>query len=679
MPTIKGTASVSDDHAMTKLLKTTKFPSSFSQTVNRQKVHTQVMTQWIEDAVISILGFEDEIVSSMAVNLFLGAQTGTPEEEQQHVKVDPRRAQLDLAGFLGDVEAASFARELWELMLDAQTRPAGIPKMLLERKKEELRRANSNTTSNSSVAGQPHPARPSWPRFAAAPRPPEMNRLLLEAQRRADAALKAAGVDRPPQQPHVVAQPRPVSPPTTIPASSSVESSRRDGRDGRDGHHSSRTANNRNQRQRSSSRDARNRSRSNDSRRRDDYREGHSDRHRGNGDYRRGSRDESHSRRYEEKDEYGRRRYTNQGNQDRTRTYRDDDNNRHTRREPSRQAEQPDRHNQGPSKQHDRDQGRSRPREPSRQAEKPEDRQNQGSSKQHDIREDHGRSRPRREPTRSSQQHGKHPAEHHNEGSVPKQHDIRNDDDHDQNKKVTQKKIDTITTNDCAKKDDENSADGDRSSGNHSKRRPSSRENNNHRDSASRENHRDSAVEARDLTVNVTTVLPDLPEESAHVHGAILYRNRHGIAAAVVAGGVTIVTAVNVADVHDEVEAEAEATAAVCLPDDRDSRKRADVHDEVEAEAEATAAVCLPVVTKAAKIAGDAAIEITHVNGHVRNPEIRNLATEEDAGAGVPLPAKAVAVALARVTTGAAAEIRIIAMVIVKQKMMIDRNTRRTN
>mmetsp|Transcript_32099 Transcript_32099/g.37124 ORF Transcript_32099/g.37124 Transcript_32099/m.37124 type:complete len:206 (-) Transcript_32099:478-1095(-) len=158
-------------------------------------------------------------------------------------------------------------------------------------------------------------------------------------------------------------------------------------------------------------------------------------------------------------------------------------------------------------------------------------------------------------------------------------------------------------------------------------------------------------VEARDLTVNVTTVLPDLPEESAHVHGAILYRNRHGIAAAVVAGGVTIVTAVNVADVHDEVEAEAEATAAVCLP----------------------------VVTKAAKIAGDAAIEITHVNGHVRNPEIRNLATEEDAGAGVPLPAKAVAVALARVTTGAAAEIRIIAMVIVKQKMMIDRNTRRTN
>jgi len=69
-------------------------------------------------------------------------------------------------------------------------------------------------------------------------------------------------------------------------------------------------------------------------------------------------------------------------------------------------------------------------------------------------------------------------------------------------------------------------------------------------------------AEARDLTV--TTVLPDLQEESAHE--AILHdRNRHGIAAltAAAAGGATIVTAVNV-DVHDEVEAE--ATAAVCLP-----------------------------------------------------------------------------------------------------------------
>jgi len=152
-------------------------------------------------------------------------------------------------------------------------------------------------------------------------------------------------------------------------------------------------------------------------------------------------------------------------------------------------------------------------------------------------------------------------------------------------------------------------------------------------------------AEARDLTV--TTVLPDLQEESAHE--AILHdRNRHGIAAltAAAAGGATIVTAVNV-----------------------------DVHDEVEAEA--TAAVCLPVVTKAAKIAGDAAIEITHVNGHVRNPEIRNLATEEDAGAGVPLLAGAGALAVARVTTGAAVEI-LTTMVIVKQKM-IDRNTRRTN
>jgi len=81
------------------------------------------------------------------------------------------------------------------------------------------------------------------------------------------------------------------------------------------------------------------------------------------------------------------------------------------------------------------------------------------------------------------------------------------------------------------------------------------------------------------------------------------------------------------------------------------------------------------MVMKAARVVGDAAIEITHV----QNPEMRNLAiTKEDgaeAGAGVPLPAGAVAVA--RVATGAAAAEKVATMVIVKR--MVDRNTWRSN
>mmetsp|Transcript_5262 Transcript_5262/g.5488 ORF Transcript_5262/g.5488 Transcript_5262/m.5488 type:complete len:108 (-) Transcript_5262:423-746(-) len=72
-------------------------------------------------------------------------------------------------------------------------------------------------------------------------------------------------------------------------------------------------------------------------------------------------------------------------------------------------------------------------------------------------------------------------------------------------------------------------------------------------------------AEARDLTV--TTVRLDTPpEESAHERILNHNRNRHGLAAAAVARGKMIVTAVNVADVHDEVVAETTAAVFVRLP-----------------------------------------------------------------------------------------------------------------
>ena len=127
MPSIKGTASVSDDHAMAKQLKSTKFPASFGTKVNLSKINKPVLSQWIEQQISKILGFEDEIVSSTAINLFLDGTT-----------VDPRRAQLDLAGFLGEDQAAGFAESLWDMLVDAQAGSTGIPTKLLEEKKQEL-------------------------------------------------------------------------------------------------------------------------------------------------------------------------------------------------------------------------------------------------------------------------------------------------------------------------------------------------------------------------------------------------------------------------------------------------------------------------------------------------------------------------------------------------------------
>lgn len=130
MPTIKGTASVSDDHAMAKQLKQTKFPKVFSRKVTLATVNIPVMSQWIEKKIAEILGFEDEIVASMAINLFLEPQDG----------MDPRRAQLNLVGFLGEKQSALFTESLWNLLVDAQDQVTGIPSVLLEEKKKEMQK-----------------------------------------------------------------------------------------------------------------------------------------------------------------------------------------------------------------------------------------------------------------------------------------------------------------------------------------------------------------------------------------------------------------------------------------------------------------------------------------------------------------------------------------------------------
>jgi serine/arginine repetitive matrix protein 1 len=175
MPSIKGTSSVTDPRARSKALKATKFPSNFSTPVNLSKVNKPVLTQWIEQRVTTILGFDDEIVSSTAINLLLPSEGGSP---------DPRRAQLDLVGFLGEDGAASFAKELWSLLLESQSSISGIPRTLLEQKKKEI---SSKTAPRLPPNMQP-----------ASNRNPEMNRFVQEAARRAQVAREMVEAQDPP-------------------------------------------------------------------------------------------------------------------------------------------------------------------------------------------------------------------------------------------------------------------------------------------------------------------------------------------------------------------------------------------------------------------------------------------------------------------------------------------------
>lgn len=145
MPSIKGTASVTDNRALNKRLGSVKFPSNFTQKLDVESVNRAVMTQWIEQKITDMLGLEDEIVQSTAVNLFLPTRL----EDGPKVEVNPKKAQIDLEGFLGEEKAAEFAAEVWELLLDAQSSGVGVPKKLVEEKKKELEAQKAQASASS--------------------------------------------------------------------------------------------------------------------------------------------------------------------------------------------------------------------------------------------------------------------------------------------------------------------------------------------------------------------------------------------------------------------------------------------------------------------------------------------------------------------------------------------------
>lgn len=155
MPSIKGTASVADNRALNKRLASVKFPANFAQKLDVERVNRAVLTQWIEEKITQLLGFEDEIVQSTAVNLFLPTRI----EDGPKVEVDPKKAQIDLEGFLGEQEAAEFASEVYTLLLDAQASGVGVPKKLVEEKKKELeaQKAAARPLARGPYGGPPPP------------------------------------------------------------------------------------------------------------------------------------------------------------------------------------------------------------------------------------------------------------------------------------------------------------------------------------------------------------------------------------------------------------------------------------------------------------------------------------------------------------------------------------------
>ncbi|KAI0002131.1 hypothetical protein BJV74DRAFT_876601 [Russula compacta] len=119
-----------------KLLKTLKFPPQFDTKVDVRKVNLQVIRPWVAKKVVELVGFEDEVLIEYAMGLLEDESQPTP---------DPKKMQINLTGFLTDSTAA-FMVALWNLLIEAQDSPAGIPRSFVEEKKEEMRRAKEGDT-----------------------------------------------------------------------------------------------------------------------------------------------------------------------------------------------------------------------------------------------------------------------------------------------------------------------------------------------------------------------------------------------------------------------------------------------------------------------------------------------------------------------------------------------------
>ncbi|CAK4418366.1 unnamed protein product [Aphanomyces euteiches] len=105
------------------------FPKCFKHKVDISKVNKEVMNQWITEKITELLGFEDDIVVSTAINLL---------EPPHHLEaLNPKEMQVALTGFL-EGDAYAFMDELWTLLLSAQENPTGIPQVFLDKKKKEM-------------------------------------------------------------------------------------------------------------------------------------------------------------------------------------------------------------------------------------------------------------------------------------------------------------------------------------------------------------------------------------------------------------------------------------------------------------------------------------------------------------------------------------------------------------
>jgi serine/arginine repetitive matrix protein 1 len=86
------------------------------------------MRTWINKRICEYLGFEDDVLVEYIIS-----ELQTTDDKGPCAK----KLQIYMTGFL-EKNAGKFMLELWELLIDAQNSPNGIPSKILVERKEEV-------------------------------------------------------------------------------------------------------------------------------------------------------------------------------------------------------------------------------------------------------------------------------------------------------------------------------------------------------------------------------------------------------------------------------------------------------------------------------------------------------------------------------------------------------------
>jgi len=124
-----------------KLMKTMKFADNLDKKIDMKKVKLEIMKPFITGRLNAMMIEEDEVIIEYVFSQL---------EETKYP--DGKAMQIMLTGFLGKTKAKAFMSDLWEILTEAQENPHGIPKELIELKKNEiLKKKEDDQRINASL------------------------------------------------------------------------------------------------------------------------------------------------------------------------------------------------------------------------------------------------------------------------------------------------------------------------------------------------------------------------------------------------------------------------------------------------------------------------------------------------------------------------------------------------